>query len=150
MSSTATAPSLSAGTLSWFRAATREQRRALIAASLGWMLDSMDFMSYSMVLAYLMRDFGMGKPAAGLLTTVAQIAAAAGGVTFGIIADRLGRTRALIGRVLVYSLFTGATALSHSATQLAIRRALAGAGLGGEWAAAAALASHTWPAAPRG
>src|SRR5258708_28666447 len=99
MSSTATAPSLSAGTLSWYRAATPQQRRALIAASLGWMLDSMDFMIYSMVLAYMMRDLGMSKPVAGLLSSFGQLAAAAGGLVFGVIADRFGRTRAMVGSI---------------------------------------------------
>jgi MFS family permease len=134
----------------WYREVTPVQRRALIAASLGWMLDSMDFMTYALVLAYLMKDFGMGKPVAGLLTTVAQIAAAVGGVIFGVIADRFGRARALMASILVYSLFTGASGLAHSVTQLAVLRALVGIGLGGEWAAGAALVSETWPDAHRG
>ena len=34
----------------WLRQASPEQRRTLVAASLGWMLDSMDILLYSMVL----------------------------------------------------------------------------------------------------
>jgi hypothetical protein len=42
----------------WLTEATVVQKRALLAACLGWMLDSMDIMLYSMVLAYMMRDLG--------------------------------------------------------------------------------------------
>lgn len=46
---------------SWYRATTPAQHRVLLAAALGWMLDSMDVMLYSMVLAYLMADLGMSN-----------------------------------------------------------------------------------------
>jgi len=141
----ATAPSLS-----WYRAATPQQRRALIAASLGWMLDSMDFMIYSMVLAYLMRDLGMTKPVAGLLSSIGQLAAAAGGLVFGVIADRFGRTRAMIGSITIYSLFTALCGFSQTITQLAALRVVVGFGLGGEFASGAALVSESWPAQHRG
>jgi MFS family permease len=136
--------------LPWYRGITSGQRRALIAASLGWMLDAMDFMMYSMVLAYLMQDLAMTKATGGLLASGAQLAAAAGGVLFGTLADRVGRTRALMGSIAVYSVFTAACGFSQTATQLAVLRILVGIGLGGEWATGAALVSETWPARHRG
>lgn len=136
--------------LPWYRGVTPGQRRALIAASLGWMLDAMDFMMYSMVLAYLMQDLAMTKTTGGLLASAAQLAAAAGGVLFGILADRVGRTRALMGSIAVYSVFTAACGFSQTITQLAVLRILVGIGLGGEWATGAALVSETWPARHRG
>ena len=134
----------------WYRAVTPVQRRALIAASLGWMLDAMDFMMYSMVLAYLMNDLGMSKATGGLLGSAAQLAAAVGGISFGILADRFGRTRALMGSIITYSLFTAACGFSQTVAQLAVFRVLVGIGLGGEWATGAALVSETWPAQHRG
>ncbi|MBI4419876.1 MAG: MFS transporter, partial [Gemmatimonadetes bacterium] len=134
----------------WYRAVTPVQRRALIAASLGWMLDSMDFMMYSMVLAYLMNDLAMSKPTAGLLGSFGQLSAAAGGILFGILADRLGRTRALMGSIAIYSLFTAACGFAQTVMQLAVLRILVGIGLGGEWATGATLVSETWPARHRG
>ena len=38
------------GITSWLAEASREQKRTLVAASLGWMLDSMDVMLYALVL----------------------------------------------------------------------------------------------------
>ena len=47
-----------AGLFGWWRAGTPEGRRALIAAALGWMLDSFDVMLYALVLASIMPDLG--------------------------------------------------------------------------------------------
>jgi MFS family permease len=136
--------------LPWYKTVTPAQRRSLTAASLGWMLDSMDVMLYSMVLAYLMRDLEMSKSTAGLLGSITLIASAAGGLLFGVIADRLGRTRALMGSIGIYSVFTAACGFSQTVPQLAMFRIALGLGMGGEWASGAALVAETWPAEHRG
>jgi MFS family permease len=134
----------------WYREVSPQQRRALIAASLGWMLDSMDVMLYSMVLTHLMQELGMTKATAGWLNSLTLLASAAGGILFGILADRIGRTRALIGSILIYSIFTAACGFAANVTQLAVFRVLLGLGMGGEWATGAALVSETWPDRHRG
>jgi len=98
----------------WLTDATPVQKRTLLAASLGWMLDSMDVLPYSMVLAYMMRDLGMREGTAGLMASLTLAASAVGGVAFGIFADRFGRSRALTVSILVYSLFTAACGLSSA------------------------------------
>lgn len=114
------------------------------------MLDSFDVMLYALVLATLMRELEMTSTTAGLLGSVGLVASAAGGILFGVLADRYGRTRALIWSVLIYSVFTAACGLSQSVLQLAIFRVGLGLGMGGEWASGAALVSETWPAEHRG
>jgi MFS family permease len=138
------------GLLAFWREASPEARRALVAASLGWMLDSFDVMLYALVLASLIADLGMDKSTAGQLGSLTLIASAAGGVLFGVVADRFGRTRALIASVLIYSVFTAACGLAQSVAQLAVFRVLLGLGMGGEWASGAALVSETWPDRHRG
>jgi MFS family permease len=138
------------GLFGWWHEATPHAKRALVAASLGWMLDSFDVMLYSLVLAYLMADLAMTTTTAGLLGSLTLLASAAGGMIFGVIADRYGRTRALMGSILIYSIFTAACGLAQSVRQLAIFRVLLGIGMGGEWASGAALVSETWPAKHRG
>ncbi len=138
------------GLFGWWHGATPVARRALVAASLGWMLDSFDVMLYSLVLAYLMADLAMSTTTAGLLGSLTLLASAAGGMIFGVVADRYGRTRALMGSILIYSIFTFACGLAQSITQLAVFRVLLGIGMGGEWASGAALVSETWPAEHRG
>ncbi|HEY1422346.1 MAG TPA: MFS transporter, partial [Candidatus Acidoferrum sp.] len=110
----------------------------------------MDVMLYSFVLAYLIRDFGMSTGTAGLLNSLTLIASAIGGFFFGVLADRIGRTRALMASILVYSISSAACGFSHSIPQLAIFRFLLGLGMGGEWTAGAALIAETWRAEHRG
>jgi MFS family permease len=148
--STLTATESGAGLFGWWRAGSPEAHRALIAAGLGWMLDAFDVMLYALVLASLMSDLGMAKDVAGLLGSVTLVASAAGGMIFGVVADRFGRTRALMGSILIYSVFTAACGFAQSVWQLAVFRILLGIGMGGEWASGAALVSETWPAEHRG
>jgi MFS family permease len=136
--------------LSWLTEATPAQRRTLLAASLGWLLDSMDVMLYAMVLAHLMTALGMSTEVAGLLGSLTLVSSAAGGLLFGVLADRVGRTKALSASILVYSIFTAACGFAQDVTQLAVFRVLLGLGMGGEWATGAALVSETWPARHRG
>jgi len=138
------------GLLAWWRAGTPEGRRALVAGSLGWMLDSFDVMLYALVLAALMKDLGMAKLTAGLLGSATLVASAAGGLVFGVVADRYGRTRALISSILIYSVFTAACGFAQTVAQLAVFRVFLGLGMGGEWASGAALVSETWSAEHRG
>jgi MFS family permease len=145
-----TAPAVDRGLFAWWRAGTPEAKRALIAASLGWMLDSFDVMLYALVLASLMNDLSMTPPTAGLLGSITLLASAAGGLIFGVIADRMGRTRALMGSILMYSVFTAACGFAQDVTQLAVFRVFLGLGMGGEWASGAALVSETWSAEHRG
>jgi MFS family permease len=134
----------------WWREAEPEARRALVAAALGWGLDAFDVMLYALVLASLMGDLGIPKTTGGLLGSLTLAAAAVGGVVFGLVADRYGRTRALVASILIYSVFTGACGLSRTIWQLALFRVLLGFGMGGEWASGATLVSETWPTEHRG
>jgi MFS family permease len=126
------------------------QRRVLLAASLGWMLDSMDVMLYALVVPSVKADLHLTSAGAGLIMSATLICAAIGGILFGVFADRFGRTRALIGSILLYCVFTGLCGLVQTATQLAICRMLLGFGMGGEWASGAALVAETWPDQHRG
>ncbi len=135
---------------SWWREGTPQGRKALVAAGLGWMLDAFDVTLFAMALPAIRAELGLSGAQAGALGSVTLLGAAAGGVAFGLLADRYGRTRALILSVALYSVFTAACGLATTVTQLVVFRALLGLGMGGEWASGAALVSETWPAQHRG
>ena len=124
---------------------TPAQRRTLLAAALGWMLDAFDVMLYALVLTHVMRDLGMTKGIAGLLNTLTLLASGIGGVLFGFIADRIGRARALMLSILTYSICSFASGLSTSVQMLAAFRFILGLGMGGEWNTGATLVAETWP-----
>ena len=126
------------------------QRRVLLAGSLGWMLDSMDVMLYAFVVPNVRADLHLTAAGAGIIMSATLVCAAIGGILFGVFADRFGRTRALIASILVYCVCTGLCGLVQTAVQLAVCRMLLGFGMGGEWAAGAALVAETWPDQHRG
>ena len=149
---TALAATDDTGMFAWWHAADQRARRAFVAASLGWMLDSFDVMLYSLVLASLIQDpvLQLSTSMAGQLGALTLLSAAVGGVVFGVLADRFGRKRALMAAVLIYSVFTAACGLVQNVGQLAVFRILLGFGMGGEWATGVALVSETFPARHRG
>jgi MFS family permease len=134
----------------WYSDISRQQWNALGAAMLGWMLDAMDFVLYLMAITTLQEEFDFGQDVAGLLATVTLLTSAAGGLLFGVVADRIGRTRALMATVLIFSLCSLGSATAQSLVQLLLWRAVLGLGMGGEWASGAVLVSETWPPEHRG
>jgi MFS family permease len=131
--------------MAWYRTITVDQWRTLAAAKLGWMLDAMDFMLYAMAIGQLRTYFGFNDATAGMLGTITLVMSGVGGVLFGYLADRIGRTRALMGTIVLFSMASLGAATSQSVLQLLLWRALLGIGMGGEWASGAVLISETWP-----
>ncbi len=136
----------------WVREVTRYQWLVLLVAWLGWVFDAMDGTIYAMVQKPVITDLlGPGASEADVgfyssaVFSVMLIGWAFGGIVFGVLADYIGRTRALTITILIYSLFTGLSALAGNWWQLAIFRFVTGLGLGGEWAAGAALVAEVWP-----
>ena len=149
MSASAAVTPHAASAVPWYRTVTREQWHVLLAAKFGWMLDAMDFMLYTVAVQNLRTYFSFGDDTAGMLGTVTLVMSGVGGTIFGYIADRFGRTRALMGTILIFSVASLGAATSQSVVQLLLWRAVLGIGMGGEWASGAVLVSETWPAALR-
>jgi MFS family permease len=138
------------GMFAWWGQADTAARRALVAGTLGWMLDAFDVMLFALVLPAVTADLALTKAEGGLLGSVMLVAAAAGGVGFGWFADRFGRTRGLMLSVALYSVFTFACGLAGNLAQFVVFRIFLGLGMGGVWTSGAALVSESWPAAHRG
>ena len=134
----------------WYKEITGTQWRALVAAASGWALDAMDVMLYSMILVQIMAELQMDQTTGGFLATLTLLSSAVGGILFGLVADRYGRTKSLMISILIYSVFTFLCGFSETVTQLAVFRLLLGLGMGGEWVAGAALITETWDAKHRG
>lgn len=128
---------------------------SLASAWLGWLFDAMDLQIFTVILfpsiSELIGSSDPGKVAyvGGLVLAAKLVAWGLGGIVFGVTADRIGRTRTMIVTILIYSTFTALSALAGTWWQLAILQAIAGVGVGGEWAAGAALVAETWSEATR-
>ncbi|MEO7157508.1 MAG: MFS transporter [Vicinamibacterales bacterium] len=130
--------------------ASPDARKALYAASMGWLLDAFDVMLYALILTSVIADLGLTRAQGGLMASLTLAASAVGGLIFGVVADKLGRTRALSLSILLYSIFTFACGFAQTTWQFATFRILLGLGMGGEWASGATLVSETWPEQHRG
>ena len=78
-------------------------------------------------------------------TSVFLLGWAAGGLLFGSLGDRFGRARILTVSVLLYSVFTGLSALSTGFVDFCAYRFLTGMGVGGVFGLAVALVADTVP-----
>jgi MFS family permease len=121
------------------------------SASLAWLFDALDLTIFILVLVPSVTELiASTDPAtavyAGSMVLACKLLAwGLGGIAFGIVADRIGRAKTMLITVLVYALFTGLSGLAQNVRQLTMFQALAGVGIGGEWAAGAALVAETWP-----
>src|SRR5688572_15188855 len=111
----------------------------------------MDGYLYAIILFPAMSDLlGTSESAVigwygGIVLSIFMIGWALGGLIFGPIADRYGRAKTMAITILIYATFTGLCGVANSWWELAIYRFLTGLGIGGEWAAGAALVAETWP-----
>lgn len=118
-------------------------------ASLAWMFDCLDQQLFILARNFAMESLlpnGMDVGKYGTYATAIFVAGwATGGLVFGAMGDRIGRARVLTLTVLMYSLFTGLSALSKGWVDFAIYRFITGLGVGGVFGLAVALIADGLP-----
>ncbi len=140
----------------WYQGVPRYAWLVLFIATLGWLFDAMDQNLFNLVRQRSVIDLiGSHVPASeldatakivgGQITAIFLIGWAIGGFIFGMLGDRLGRSRTMIITILIYAAFTGLSGLVQTPLQYAICRFLTALGVGGEFAAGAALVAEVWP-----
>ncbi|MFZ4508495.1 MAG: MFS transporter [Fimbriimonas sp.] len=134
------------------RGLTRRQWIILGVAWFGWVFDIMDTALFNFAKVPMLTEmlgaeqYKLRGPALeGEIQTIFLIGWSIGGLGFGILADQWGRSRTLIVTILVYSLLTGLTSFCQTPEQVMVLRFLTALGIGGEWAAGAALVAETFP-----
>ncbi|RYI20288.1 MAG: MFS transporter, partial [Acetobacteraceae bacterium] len=126
-------------------------RAVLIVAWLGWVFDVMDTALFNFAKQPMLTEMmgaaaykATGAAVEGRIQTAFLIGWAIGGLVFGILADRWGRSRTLVVTILLYSALTGLTALAQTPDQVLVLRFLTALGIGGEWAAGAAMVAEAY------
>jgi len=132
------------------------QWTVVLAAWLGWGFDIFD----SILMNYVapnavptLLGLQIGTPQAqsatlfwtGILTSLLLVGWAVGGIIFGKVADRIGRTKTLLITMLMYSVGTAACAFAPNIWVLVLFRIVSSLGIGGEWAAGAAMVAEVVP-----
>ena len=122
---------------------TRYQYLVLFAAWLGWGFDIFDGLLFNFVAPICVPNLlGLSPsdpatkaaifPWTAGLTSLLLVGWAVGGILFGRITDRLGRTRTLLLTMLTYALATAACAFAPNIYVLAVFRFIASLSIGGE------------------
>jgi MFS family permease len=132
------------------------QWTVIFAAWLGWGFDVFDGLLFNYVapncvptLLGLTLGSAEAKAATlqwtGILTSVLLIGWAIGGIVFGKVADKIGRTKTLLLTMILYSIGTAACAFAPNIWILMLCRIVSSLGIGGEWAAGAAMVAEVVP-----
>lgn len=139
-------------------AESRGKMLALVAAILGWMFDGFEMGLFPVISRPALKEL-LAVPLSGLEGKAAEelvgmwngiaiagflVGAAAGGVLFGWLGDRIGRVRAMSLSILTYALVGGLGAFAGAAWQIVLIRFVAALGMGGEWSLGVALVMEIW------
>ncbi|MGA8114064.1 MAG: MFS transporter [Actinocatenispora sp.] len=111
---------------------TRLHRMATLAIGLGLFFDIYEIFLAGVLGSVLGEDFHLGKAQLTLLLASAFLGMFVGALTLGRLADRLGRRRAFLLSLGVYSVFSLLAAFSAGPAMLVVARFLAGLGIGAE------------------
>ena len=136
----------------WYRELNGYHWFVLSVAALGWLFDCLDQHLFNLSRPYAMKSLLAAgsspdqlKAYAGYATSIFLIGWATGGLLFGVLGDRIGRAKTMLWTILLYSAFTGLSALSVGFWDFAFYRFLTGLGVGGEFAVGVALVAEVMP-----
>lgn len=120
-----------------------------LVASGAWLFDCLDQRLFSLArnpaLKELMHGEGDVQGTGKVVTALFLIGWGVGGIIFGPLGDRFGRSKMLSIAVLIYSACTGLTFFSQTYISFAAYRFLTGMGVGGVFGLAVALIAETLP-----
>ncbi len=139
--------------LPWWKDLNSYHWFVLIVAALGWLFDTMDQQLFNLARRPAMQELLLpGQDVnfwGGVATMIFLMGWAIGGLGFGILGDRVGRAKTMLWTILIYSAFTGLSALSVGFWDFAAYRFLTGLGVGGEFAVGVSLVAEIMPARAR-
>ncbi|MDQ7037963.1 MAG: MFS transporter [Aquificota bacterium] len=129
---------------------TGSHTRFLVALGITWILDAFEVVIVGNVLGSMKASLGLSPVQGSLLVSGFLIGAIAGSFLFGYLADRYGRKKVFIITLLAYSLGTFLTGFAWDFYSAFILRVIAGAGIGGEFAAIHSAIEEFVPSRHRG
>jgi MFS family permease len=121
------------------------QKKTVVASVAGLTLEGMDIMFISFAMSMIIAHFHIDLATGGLISSLTNIGMLAGGVVFGILADKFGRVRIFTYSILLFAVGTALTGFATSIEQVYVFRFIAGLGAGGEYGIGMALVAEAWP-----
>jgi MFS family permease len=140
----------------WYKELTGYHWFVVGVASVGWMFDTMAQQLFNLARKPAIAELLGGHASdatvnaqAAYSTAIFMVGWALGGVLFGVLGDRIGRTKTMMATILSYSLFTAVSVAAKGVFDFNLYRFLCGFGVGGQFAVGVALVAEVIPAQAR-
>lgn len=147
---------LSNASAPWYKQLNGYHWFVLIVASAAWFFDCLDQRLFSLARVPALVELMKQPPTSPELQAFGKVVTACfligwgvGGMIFGALGDKYGRSRMLTLTILIYSAFTGLSYFSRTPLDFTIFRFLTGLGVGGVFGLAVALIAETVPSGAR-
>ncbi|MDF7627329.1 MFS transporter [Lactobacillaceae bacterium L1_55_11] len=123
---------------------TRNQKLTLWSTTAGFGLENMDVMFISFALSSIIASLHISNFAGGLIATVFSMGTLVGGLSFGMLADRLGRARVFTATLVIVALATAGMYFAHDIVTIYVLRFIVGMGTGAEYGAGVTMVAEAF------
>ena len=127
-----------------------ERARAYIGGTLGYLFDGYNLLLTTFLFTSIIITFHSNLAAVSLAVSFALVGSVVGGISFGWLADKIGRKNTLLITILVFSIFEILSAFTANLYEFYTTQFLVGIGVGGEWGVGFSLVNETWGEKRRG
>jgi len=85
------------------------QNKTVVASVAGLTLEGMDIMFISFAMSMIIAEFHINLATGGLISSITNIGMLAGGIIFGVLADKFGRVKVFTYSILLFAIGTALT-----------------------------------------
>jgi MFS family permease len=129
---------------------TKTQRKVWILSAMGVLLDGFDFFIIGVALPLIAHDFHMNAVTKGLVAVAAVAGAFFGALVFGQVADRAGRKGMFLVDIMLFVIFSAASAAAWNPASLIVFRFFLGIGIGADYPIGVSYIAECVPTRLRG
>ncbi len=129
---------------------TKTQRKVWILSAMGVLLDGFDFFIIGVALPLIAHDFQMNAATKGLVAVAAVAGAFFGALVFGQVADNIGRKGMFLVDIILFVVFSAASAAAWNPASLIVFRFILGIGIGADYPIGVSYIAECVPTRLRG
>ncbi len=129
---------------------TKTQKKVWILSAMGVLLDGFDFFIIGVALPLIAHDFHMNAATKGLVAVAAVAGAFFGALIFGQVADNIGRKGMFLVDIILFVIFSAASAAAWNPASLIVFRFLLGIGIGADYPIGVSYIAESVPTKLRG
>src|SRR5580704_13994715 len=129
---------------------TKTQKKVWILSAMGVLLDGFDFFIIGVALPLIAHDFHMNAATKGLVAVAAVAGAFFGALVLGQVADNIGRKGMFLVDIILFVVFSAASAAAWNPASLIVFRFILGIGIGADYPIGVSYIAECVPTRVRG